>query len=214
MSQRPPRVILASGSPARRQTLLNAGIDAEIEVSGADESAVTAPSVAELVATLAQVKAETVHRRLVPAGAQPPADQPMLIIGGDSLLEFHGAAFGKPGSAAAVIERWRQLRNDTGTLYTGHHLILDAEGQVRTRNAVAATIVHFADVDDAEIAAYAATGEPAQVAGGFTLDGLGGPLISGIEGDPHAVVGISLPLLRSELGVLGLPWPGFAGYRT
>ena len=69
-----------------------------------------------------------------------------------------------------------------------------------TMGAVASTTVHFAKVRDDEIAAYVATGEPLQVAGAFTVDGIGGPFVSGIEGDHHNVVGISLPLLGEMLG--------------
>jgi septum formation protein len=67
--------------------------------------------------------------------------------------------------------------------------------------------VHFADVSDDEIDAYVATGEPLQVAGAFTVDGLGGPFVRAIEGDHHGVVGVSLPLLRELLADLGISWP-------
>jgi septum formation protein len=67
--------------------------------------------------------------------------------------------------------------------------------------------VHFAEITDAEIEAYVATNEPLNVAGGFTIDGLGGPYITKIEGDHHNVVGISLPLLRAMLNELGIWWP-------
>ena len=72
--------------------------------------------------------------------------------------------------------------------------------------SVASTIVHFAKVSDEEIATYVATGEPLQVAGAFTIDGLGGPFVSGIEGDHHNVVGISLPLLREMLADINVKW--------
>jgi septum formation protein len=72
---------------------------------------------------------------------------------------------------------------------------------------VASTIVHFAEVDDDDLEAYLGTGEPLAVAGGFTVDGLGGAFVRGIEGDHHNVVGISLPLLRDLLIELGVPWP-------
>jgi septum formation protein len=70
----------------------------------------------------------------------------------------------------------------------------------------ASTVVHFADVTDAEITAYVATGEPLHVAGAFTVDGLGGAFVTGIEGDHHNVVGLSLPLLRDLLAELGHDW--------
>ena len=74
--------------------------------------------------------------------------------------------------------------------------------------ATAATTVQFAALDEAEIEAYVATGEPLKVAGAFTIDGLGGAFVTRIEGDHHNVVGISLPLLRTMLAGLGIPWTG------
>ena len=72
--------------------------------------------------------------------------------------------------------------------------------------ATASTVVHFADVSDVEIDAYVATGEPLHVAGAFTVDGLGGAFVTGIEGDHHNVVGLSLPLLRDLLAELDQSW--------
>jgi septum formation protein len=66
--------------------------------------------------------------------------------------------------------------------------------------------VHFAELGDEEIEAYVATGEPLGVAGAFTIDGLGGAYVTGLEGDPHTVVGIGLPLLREIMADLGVPW--------
>ena len=66
--------------------------------------------------------------------------------------------------------------------------------------------MHFAAVTDPEIEAYVATGEPLQVAGAFTVDGLGGAFVTGIEGDHHNVVGLSLPVLREMFAELGVRW--------
>jgi septum formation protein len=86
-------------------------------------------------------------------------------------------------------------------------VISHSDTTVATRTAVASTLVHFAEITDAEIEAYVATTEPLNVAGGFTIDGLGGPYITKIEGDHHNVVGISLPLLRAMLNEFGIWWP-------
>jgi septum formation protein len=72
--------------------------------------------------------------------------------------------------------------------------------------AVAATTVWFGTPSEREIAAYVASGEPLAVAGAFTVDGLGGAFVTGIEGDHHTVVGVSLPLLRELLRTVGVPW--------
>ena len=194
------RVVLASASPARLRTFRAAGLRPEVLVSGVDESAVTADRPPHLAGRLARLKAETAAARL------GPDPRPTVIIGGDSLLELDGAAYGKPGSVAEAASRWRRMRGRSGVLHTGHHVLLRRDGAEQARSAVASTTVHFADLSDVEIAAYVATGEPLQVAGAFTVDGLGGPFVTRIEGDHHNVVGISLPLLRDLLGDLGLAW--------
>lgn len=123
------------------------------------------------------------------------------------MLEFEGRPHGKPGSAQEAILRWRRMRGQTGVLHTGHHVsVWDAAGNRRRISRVASTTVTFADLTDAEIAAYAATGEPERVAGGFTTDSYGGPFVTRMEGDPHNVVGISLPLVRQMLLDLGVQW--------
>ena len=196
-----PRVVLASASPARLGTLQRAGIAPEVEVSGIDEDAIQAESVQELVAALARAKAEAVAARRQGAGS---AGEDEVIIGCDSLLELDGLALGKPGDAVDAVRRWRLMRGRSGVLHTGHHVIRLPDGTSRT--ATGSTTVYFADLDNAEIDAYVATGEPLVVAGAFTIDGLGGPYVTRIEGDPHNVVGISLPLLRLLLADLGVPW--------
>jgi septum formation protein len=111
--------------------------------------------------------------------------------------------YGKPADPGDAVTRWRRMRGRTGTLHTGHCLIDTAAG--RTTSAVADTVVRFADISDAEIAAYVATGEPLAVAGGFTIDGIGGPFVEGVQGDPGTVIGLSLPLLRRLLARFGIP---------
>ena len=96
------------------------------------------------------------------------------------------------------------MRGGSGTLVTGHWLIDLRTG--KALGAVASTVVHFAEPDDAELEAYVATGEPLAVAGAFTVDGLGGAFVRGIEGDHHNVVGISLPLLRELVRECGVQW--------
>jgi septum formation protein len=185
------RFVLASASPARLATLRAAGIDPEVVVSGVDEDAISADSTDELVVRLAEAKAAAVAERVGAA----------LVLGCDSMLDLDGRALGKPGTVAAARARWHEMRGRTGTLHTGHCLIDTATG--RRTSAGAATDVRFGDVSDAEIEAYCGTGEPTAVAGAFTIDGLGGWFVDGVVGDPHNVVGVSLPMVRRLLGVLG-----------
>ena len=219
--------MLASASPARLETLVRAGLDPRVVVSAVDEDAVTAPTVTGLVALLAKAKAEAVAASLrhaqgtspqaqvsttlaepdeAPAVAEPFQDRDVLVVGCDSLLELDGRPLGKPASAAEAVQRWQDMRGRTGHLHTGHHVLARIGGQARTAAAVATTEVTFADLDDAEIKAYVATGEPGLVAGAFTIDGLGGAYVTSVTGDPHNVVGISLPLLRRLFAELGVPW--------
>jgi septum formation protein len=127
-----------------------------------------------------------------------------LVLGCDSVLELDGRALGKPADAADAVLRWQSMRGRSGVLHTGHCLHDVATG--RTAAATASTIVHFADLTDAEIEAYVATGEPLHVAGAFTVDGLGGAFVTGIDGDHHNVVGVSLPMLRDLVLELGHAW--------
>jgi septum formation protein len=195
------RLVLASASPARLATLRSAGLFPEVVESGVDETSVAADTVTELVSRLARLKAETVAAWL------DHDQQTTIVLGCDSLLELDGAAYGKPGSAAEATERWHRMRGRSGVLHTGHHVLVRSADRQRSDSAVASTTVNFADLSDAEVAAYVATGEPLEVAGGFTVDGLGGAFVSGIEGDHHNVVGISLPLLRTMLAGFGIGWP-------
>jgi septum formation protein len=192
--------VLASASPARRRLLDAAGIDAEIVVSGVDESTVEASRPEVLCVTLARLKAQAVVTRLRATGR---GHEPLLVLGCDSVLQFGGQILGKPDDAADATARWRRMRGDKGVLHTGHSLIDVATGA--HGEAFAATTVHFADVTDDEIAAYVASGEPLHVAGAFTIDGIGSPFVSGIEGDHTNVVGLSMPLLRRMLAEQGVP---------
>lgn len=201
--------VLASASPARLATLRAAGFAPQVQVSGVDEDAVLAAArerdgalvPADEAALLARAKAEavaTVRGRTHAATAE-------LVLGCDSLLELDGTSWGKPVDAADAAARWRRMRGRSGVLHTGHRLVDLATG--RSAGATSSTVVHFADLTDAEVDAYVATGEPLAVAGAFTVDGLGGPFVTRIEGDHHGVVGVSLPVLRDLLGELGVRVP-------
>jgi septum formation protein len=128
-----------------------------------------------------------------------------LVLGCDSMFELDGELFGKPGTPDIARERLRAMSGRSGLLHTGHWLARPA--MQRTCGAVATTTVHIAPLSDADIDAYIGTGEPLNVAGSFTIDGVGGPFVAGVEGDPSNVVGCSLPLLRGLTEELGVPWP-------
>jgi septum formation protein len=189
--------VLASASPARLRTLRAAGLDPEVMVSGVDESTVESNDPRVLSGTLARIKAETTASRLT----RPAGGAARFVLGCDSVLAFEGEVLGKPADNAEATARWQRMRGRHGVLHTGHCLV----DLVTARRAeeVTSTVVHFSDLTDAEIAAYVATGEPLNVAGAFTIDGLGGWFIDRIEGDHGTVIGVSLPALRRLLGELG-----------
>ena len=226
------RLVLASASPARRATLIAAGVTPIVQVSTVDEDAVLAAlpggrafsggttTPADEVAALAAAKCADVCEALSTpdTNAELPAGEAVLVVGCDSMLEINGQMLGKPHTPDVARERIRAMRQTTATLWTGPSAGIPArpwspDGTVGSRPVTAPVSrsaspqVHFGDISDAEIDAYVATGEPLHVAGSFTVDGLGGPFIEGVTGDYHSVVGISLPLLRSMATELGVFWP-------
>jgi septum formation protein len=189
------RLVLASASPARLALLRQAGLTPEVVVSHVDESSVRAARVGEQVALLAAAKAKAVAEQETDA----------LIVGADSLLEFRGEPMGKPADAHDARDRWQRMSGRSGVLHTGQALFDVQDGQVVSRDvAVVSTVVHFASPTPRELEAYLATGEPLAVAGAFTLDGLGAPFVRRVDGDPAAVVGLSLATLRTQLAKRGL----------
>jgi len=207
----PARLYLASTSPARLALLRSSGIDPVVLPSDVDEPAAVATaeealgralSPDEMVQLLANAKAYAVleaHR----------GELDGFVLGGDSAFVLDGAIYGKPYTPAVARERWELQRGRTGVLHSGHALIDARSGSDDALvGAVARASVSFvADLTDAEISAYIASGEPLQVAGAFTIDSLGAPFIERIDGDPSTVVGLSLPTLRRLLGQFGVAFP-------
>ena len=200
------RLYLASTSPARLALLRASGIDPIVLSPGVDEDEVvalaesargSALTASETVALLARAKAEAVLGTVV--GGEPLDG---FVLGGDSVFEIEGEVLGKPHSPEAATARWRQMaRVGQGTLHSGHHLIDHRGGRPgHGRTSTAHADLTFADdLTDDEIAAYVASGEPLEVAGAFTIDGLASAFITSVVGIPSAVVGLSIPLLRRML---------------
>ncbi|MGQ4597423.1 Maf family nucleotide pyrophosphatase [Nocardia sp. R6R-6] len=197
-------LILASASPARRAVLRTAGIDPIVRVSAVDEDAIAAALPADtppqvVVVELARAKAAAV------AADIPEFAADSVVVACDSMLLVDGELQGKPHTPEIARARWGAMAGRSADLVTGHCVLRLQDGQV-TAEAVdcSSTTVHFAKPEPDELDAYIATGEPLEVAGAFTLDGLGGWFVDRIDGDPSSVIGIGLPLLRRLLGDVGI----------
>ena len=199
------RVVLGSASTGRRRVLRSAGIDPLIAVSGVDEDAAIAalgahPDPATVVTTLARAKADAVAREL---DSEVTAD--CVVIGCDSMLYVNGELRGKPGTPEQARHQWNSMAGKPGSLFTGHCVIRILNATLlRTETAAEVTTVRFGVPTEDELAAYIASGEPLNVAGGFTIDGLGGWFIDAVEGDPSNVVGLGLSVTRRLLESVGL----------
>jgi septum formation protein len=195
-----PTLYLASTSPARKQILQDLGLQAIILRPDVDEELavdeMTEERTPEAIALhLAKLKAESV--------LDPSIDG--LVIGGDSVFHFEGHNYGKPLEPEIAKQRWLAMVGKSGTLFSGLWVIDHTGGSVvGSAGEVSHASVHFASsIDERDIDAYVATGEPLQVAGAFTLDARGGAFIDKVDGDPHAVVGMSGASLRRLINSLG-----------
>ena len=188
------RLVLASQSPSRRMLLEQGGVEPVLRPAHIDEEAVIASLIdappATTVATLARAKAET-------AIAEFPDD---VVVGCDSMLLLDGALLGKPHTVEETVRRWKAQRGKEAQLLTGHAVWFGGEWVVDT----VATTIRFGEVSDADIEAYARSGQPLECAGAFTLEALGSWFIDSISGDPTSVIGLSMPLLRRCLYRFGL----------
>ncbi|MCB1291048.1 Maf family nucleotide pyrophosphatase [Mycolicibacterium sp.] len=199
------RFVLGSASTGRLRVLRNAGIDPLVAVSGVDEDAVIAgvgagADPATVVTALAAAKAESVCRDL-PATVTVDC----VVIGCDSMLFLDGELSGKPVTPEETRRRWAAIAGQAGRLFTGHSVARMRDGAVTATAAAAeVTTVRFGVPEAAELEAYIASGEPLGVAGAFTLDGLGGWFVDGVDGDPSNVVGLGLAVTRRLLEAVGL----------
>ncbi|WP_327095677.1 Maf-like protein [Nocardia vinacea] len=198
------RLVLASASPARRAVLRSAGIEPVVRISDVDEDAVAAalpPSTAPevVVVELARAKARSV------AATIPDFAADCVVVGCDSMLLVDGELQGKPHTSEVARARWSEMAGRSADLITGHCVLRMRDGEIVAQSVdCSSTTVHFAKPEPEELDAYIATGEPLQVAGAFTLDGMGGWFVDRIDGDPSSVIGIGLPLLRRLLGDIGV----------
>jgi septum formation protein len=194
------QIILASGSPRRKQLLEQAGICFDVIVSQADETISGDPH--SQVAALAQRKAEAVRDLMMQQGTFGDT----LIIAADTLVCIGDNVLGKPADAQDAYDMLYALQGRKHTVYTGVALLRGkADGTAPTCEVfVDAAYVYFRPLEEREIRAYIATGEPFDKAGAYGIQEKGALLIERVEGDFYTVMGLPISKLCVQLEELGV----------
>ena len=186
------KMILASASPRRKELLAQAGYDFTVEVSEAKETVIPG-SPGELVEHLSRIKAEAVAKTYIKNGDSDDGEE--MIIGADTIVVMDGKVLGKPEDDEDAFRMLRELSGRTHQVYTGVTLIYVEKGEVtRHTSFFECTDVTMRDLSEEEIRTYIASGEPADKAGAYGIQGKAAVFISGIRGDYYNVVG--LPICR------------------
>lgn len=185
-------IILASASPRRRELLSSMGLEYRVVVSDADESAVSAEGVPPdiYVQELALIKAAA-------AAKQVMKDRKAVIISADTIVVNDGRILGKPEDAQEAFDMLSSLSGHGHKVYTGCCVMRIRDGKTVCRSV--ATDVYFKELSEDKIWRYIATGEPADKAGAYGIQGLGGMLVERIDGDYQNVVGLSVSALADTL---------------
>ena len=185
MNTRRP-LILASGSPRRKELLALMGLPYEVDVSDADETIEGTPAPQDIVRELSRRKALSVA----------PRHESALVLAADTIVYLDGV-LGKPKTHERAAQMLRELSGKWHDVYTGLTLIDTATGALMQR--VERTRVHFAPMTQKEIEAYAATDEPLDKAGAYAVQGMGGMFVDRIEGSHSNVIGLPMSALRELL---------------
>ena len=179
-------IVLASGSPRRRELLALITEQFTVCPVDADETLRAGAPLAEEVVRLSRLKAEAAQR-LHPAA---------LCIGSDTMVTIDGLPLGKPADEAEAAAMLRRLRGRTHEVLTGLAVLPPAGG---AETLCSRTRVTFRDVSEEELAEYVATGEPLDKAGAYGIQGRGALLVAGIEGDYYSVMGLPVAPLGALL---------------
>ena len=186
-----PELVLASQSPRRRELLALIGLAHEVRPADIDESYLEGETPEQHCERLARGKASALAGQV---------SRDAVIIGSDTIVVVDGLVLGKPSDAADATRMLRMLSGRSHTVLTA---VAVARG-ARLESAVERVSVSFREIDDEEIAAYIATREPMDKAGAYGIQGYGATIVSRIEGDYFAVMGLALNLLVRLLSRVGL----------
>ena len=187
------KIILASGSPRRRELMAREGFEFDVITSNAQESYDPSLPVTKIVQSLATLKAQAVADTLKPSRLAES-----IIVGADTVVALDGTIYGKPQDADDACRMLRKLSGKTHEVITGICIICNGQVQAFSQS----TKVRFKELDDAQIKDYVASGEPIDKAGAYGIQGLGGKLVDGIEGDFDNVVGLPIKTLAPKLRAL------------
>ncbi|HEY1986233.1 MAG TPA: Maf family protein [Terracidiphilus sp.] len=196
-------LVLASSSPRRRELLAQAGFRFRVQAAQIDESQFLNENPIAYVTRLAREKAETVLQALGEAGIEAGVrgeGEPVVVLGADTTVTLDDQILGKPEDAADAARMLRLLAGRTHRVITGVAVVTAQTTEV----AAEVTGVQFLTLSEEEIAAYVATGEPMDKAGGYGIQGRAARWIPRIEGCYFNVVGLPLALVTNMLGALGL----------
>ena len=191
MTHRPP-LLLASASPRRLALLRALGLEPRVRPADVDEELLPGEDPHDAAERLARAKAAAVAAT-APAGA--------VVLAADTIVVLDGAALGKPRDDEDARRMLRALRGRAHDVVTGVALARDGE-VVSGRET---TEVVFAPMTDEEVDAYVASGEPADKAGAYALQGLGGLFVERISGTPSNVIGLPFRLVRRLGAEVGFP---------
>lgn len=200
------KIVLASGSPRRRELLAGLGLEFTVLVSEVEER-VAKREPAEVVQELSAQKADDVFRRLLSdaSGGKPQETQlvvgrkEFLVIGADTIVAVDGQILGKPAGVKEAAEMLERLSGRRHQVYTGVTLYYSRKGEALRHTFYECTQVEFYPMTKEEISWYISTGEPMDKAGAYGIQGLGSRFVRAIEGDYSNVVGLPVARLYQEL---------------
>ena len=190
-------VVLASASPRRTALLKQMNVEHIIVPADIDETPRTGEAPTALVERLAAEKALAVKHKLKSEGT---LNDDTVIIASDTLIAFNGESVGKPVDKADAHRILGMLSGETHEVLTAVSVLSTAKQITEVIN----TYVDFATLTDAQIDAYWESGEPADKAGSYAIQGIGGEFVVSIKGSASAVVGLPLYQTRQLLNAFGV----------
>lgn len=199
------RVVLASGSPRRKEILTNLGVKFEAVPSGKEEKMSDDIAPSELVKGLAKMKGSDIAEQLTATADKENGGEPVVVIGSDTVVAYGGKVLGKPKGREGAYDMIKMLAGNTHTVFTGVYIFIRKEdGSEEEVNFSVGTEVDVYPMTEAEINAYIDTPEPYDKAGAYAIQGLFAPYIKGVRGDYYTIVGFPIGSIVHELSARGI----------